>query len=133
MMDDISINKAAIIRRCLSRVQEEYRDDPDRLDDFTIQDSIILNLLRACEASIDLAMHRIAAERLGIPQTSRDAFDILANHKLITSPTAAAMKNMVGFRNIAVHDYQRIQIEIMQSILTSHLSDFSSYLDELEL
>lgn len=132
-MDDININKAAIIRRCLSRVQEEYRDDPRRLDDFTIQDSIILNLLRACEASIDLAMHRIAAERLGIPQTSRDAFDILANHGHITSPTAISMKNMVGFRNIAVHDYQRIQLDIIQAILTSHLGDFSNYLNELAL
>ena len=132
-MDDININKAALIRRCLSRIQEEYRDDPGRLDDFTIQDSIILNLLRACEASIDLAMHRIAAERLGIPQTSRDAFDILANHRLITKSTAVAMKNMVGFRNIAVHDYQRIQMEIIQAILTSHLSDFSGYLHELAL
>ncbi len=132
-MDDININKAAIIRRCLTRVQEEYRDDPGRLDDSTIQDSIILNLLRACEASIALAMHRIAAERLGIPQTSRDAFDILATHGLITHTTAAAMKNMVGFRNIAVHDYQRIQLEIIQSILTQHLTDFSSYLNELTL
>lgn len=132
-MDDISINKAAIIRRCLSRVHEEYRDDPARLNDFTIQDSIILNLLRACEASIDLAMHRIAAERLGIPQTSRDAFDILATRGLITNSTASVMKNMVGFRNIAVHDYQRIQLEILQAILTSHLGDFSIYLKELDV
>lgn len=132
-MDDISINKASIVRRCLARIGEEYRGDPSRLADFTTQDSVILNLLRACEASIDLAMHRIAAARLGIPQSSRDAFDILANHRLITPETAGAMKNMVGFRNIAVHDYQRIQLEILKSILTNHLPDFESYLAELDL
>lgn len=60
MIDDIDLNKAAIIRRCLQRISEEYRDDPGRLDDFTIQDSIVLNILRACEAAIDLAMHRVA-------------------------------------------------------------------------
>jgi len=132
-MDDIAINKAEVIRRCLTRVAEEYRGDASRLENFTIQDSIILNLLRACEASIDLAMHRIAAGRLGIPQNSRDAFDILASAKLISSTCSDTMKLMDGFRNIAVHDYQRIQLEILSAILANHLSDFESYLQELGL
>lgn len=132
-MDDVAINKAAIIRRCLSRIGEEFRNDPSRLDNFTIQDSVVLNLLRACEASIDLAMHRVASDRLGIPQTSRDAFDLLAANSVVTPSCAAAMKNMVGFRNIAVHDYQRIQTGILQSILTRNLSDFETYLRELHL
>ncbi|MFM7179935.1 MAG: type VII toxin-antitoxin system HepT family RNase toxin [Verrucomicrobiales bacterium] len=132
-MDDIAINKAAIIRRCLARIDEEYRGDPARLENFTTQDSVILNLLRACEASIDLAMHRIAAGRLGIPQNSRDGFDILASVKLISQECAEAMKHMVGFRNIAVHDYQRIQLEILQAILSGHLSDFETYLGALGL
>ena len=70
MIDDIDLNKAAIIRRCLKRIAEEYQDDPTSLNDFTAQDSIVLNLLRACEAAIDLAMHRVAQRRLGIPQSS---------------------------------------------------------------
>lgn len=60
MIDDILINKSAIIRRCLSRISEEFVDDPQRLSDFTVQDSVVLNLLRACEAAIDVAMHIIA-------------------------------------------------------------------------
>ena len=132
-MDDISLNKAEVIRRCLARVMEEYRGDASRLNHFTTQDSVILNLLRACEASIDLAMHRIAVDRLGIPQNSRDAFDILATHQLISSHTARIMKNMVGFRNIAVHDYQRMHLDILGSILTAHLVDFESFLHELGL
>ena len=132
-MDDIAINKAAIIRRCLSRIDDEFRGDPSRLENFTIQDSVILNLLRACEASIDLAMHRVAVGHLGIPQNSRDAFDILATNSLITQPCAESMKRMVGFRNIAVHDYQHIQTEILNAILTRNLTDFESYLHELSL
>lgn len=60
MIDDISLNKAAIIRRCLQRIADEFQDDPQNLADFTTQDAIVLNLLRACEASIDLAMHHVA-------------------------------------------------------------------------
>lgn len=80
-MDDIAINKAEIIRRCLARMDEEFRGDLSRLENFTIQDSIILNLLRACEASIDLALHQVAVGHLGIPQSSRDAFQLLANQR----------------------------------------------------
>lgn len=133
MIDDIDLNKAAIIRRCLRRISEEYRDNPARLEDFTVQDSVILNLLRACEAAIDLAMHRVAQGHLGIPQTSRNAFELLAQKNLLSNPTATAMKHMVGFRNIAVHSYQDIQLPILQAILDKHLVDFESYLEELSL
>jgi uncharacterized protein YutE (UPF0331/DUF86 family) len=133
MIDDIDLNKAAIIRRCLKRISEEYRDDPGRLDDFTIQDSIVLNILRACEAAIDLAMHRVAQGRLGIPQSSRDAFELLAQNSIVSPPCAEAMKHMVGFRNIAVHSYQNIQKPILQAIVGKHLTDFETLLTELSL
>ena len=132
MTDDVVLNKSAIVRRCLARIQEEYRGDKSRLDDFTIQDAIVLNLLRACEAVIDLAMHRVARDRLGIPQTSRDAFEILLGNGSIISSTAQAMKNMVGFRNIAVHSYQELQRPILEAILDHHLADFETFLDEIQ-
>ena len=133
MIDDIDLNKAATIRRCLQRISEEYRDDPSRLDDFTIQDSIVLNILRACEAAIDLAMHRVALGRLGIPQTSRDAFELLAQNAIISQAGATAMKHMVGFRNIAVHNYQNTQTPVLHAILKKHLADFETFLKELSL
>lgn len=133
MIDDIDLNKAAIIRRCLKRIAEEYRDDPRRLDDFTIQDSVILNILRACEAAIDLAMHRVAQGRLGIPQASRDAFELLVQNAIISQACGTAMKHMVGFRNIAVHSYQNIQNPILQAIVSKHLEDFETFLTELSL
>jgi uncharacterized protein YutE (UPF0331/DUF86 family) len=131
MTDDITLNKSAIIRRCLARVAEEFHQETARLDNFTIQDAIILNLLRACESAIDLAMHHVADRRLGIPQHSRDAFDLLLQHGLLTPSTAGAMKNMVGFRNIAVHSYQQLQRPILEAILLRHLGDFETYLGEI--
>ena len=130
MTDDVALNKAAIVRRCLARIADELQGDVARLDNFTIQDSVVLNLLRACEASIDLAMHRVAEKRLGIPQTSREAFDLLGQAGVLRPETTQAMKNMVGFRNIAVHDYQQLQRPILESILTKHLGDFTAFLDQ---
>ena len=131
MTDDVSINKASIIRRCLKRIEDEFQNDPRRLEDFTTQDSIVLNLLRACEAAIDLAMHHVAERRLGIPQTSRDAFTLLEDAKSISTQTARSMRNMVGFRNIAVHSYQSLQLPILEAILFSHLTDFEIFISEV--
>ena len=60
-----------------SCIHDVYDNDPSNLQDFTKQDSIILNIQRACEACIDLAMHIVAEKCLGLPQTSREAFDLL--------------------------------------------------------
>lgn len=55
-MNDVVINKIASIERCLQRINTVYSEVGDDLTtDFTRQDSILLNLQRACEASIDLA------------------------------------------------------------------------------
>lgn len=90
-MDDILLNKGAIIERCLRRVIEEYSLCPD-LSDYTRQDAVILNLERACQAAIDMAMHLIAEKHLGIPQSSANAFELLRNAKLVSAETAKAMK-----------------------------------------
>ncbi|WP_078430234.1 type VII toxin-antitoxin system HepT family RNase toxin [Alkalihalobacterium alkalinitrilicum] len=127
MNDDVIINKANIIERCLKRINEEYDNNPENLKNYTKQDSIILNLQRACEASIDLAMHLIAKKKLGVPQTSREAFDVLHQQDLIPEELAKKMKAMVGFRNIAVHDYQKVNLDILKSILENHLIDFQQY------
>ena len=131
--DDIVLNKAAIIRRCLDRVNQEFAGSPERLLNFTHQDAIVLNLLRACEASIDLAMHLVAVRRLGVPQTSRDAFRLLREAEAIPADVADALMKMVGFRNIAVHSYQEVRSEILRAIVERHLDDFEGFLAALDL
>lgn len=127
MKNDVILNKISIIERCVHRIREEYDDTPGNLNNFTKQDSIILNLQRACEASIDLAMHIVAERKLGLPQNSRDAFTFLENEEVISSILSQKMKAMVGFRNIAVHDYQEVNLVILQKILEDHLIDFLEF------
>jgi len=123
MPDDVALNKLAIIERCLRRVAEEYQGQPARLENFTVQDSIVLNVQRACEAAIDMAMHVVAKRRLGVPQDARSAFELLAVERVIDRELAERMKLMVGFRNIAIHEYQQLQIGILQRILEERLAD----------
>lgn len=129
MTDDVVLNKAASIERCLKRVREEYSSghEAEFADNHTRQDALVLNLLRACESSIDLAMHVTRIERLGLPQSSRDAFALLEQAQIIDPQTADRMKRMVGFRNIAVHEYREMNLEILRHIVEDRLDDFRRY------
>ena len=122
-MDDVCLNKAAIIERSLRRVAEEYAGGPSRLANFTHQDAIVLNLERACQAAIDMAMHVVARDHLGIPQTSAHAFQLLADAGRIEPALAEKMRAMVGFRNVVIHEYQKLNLEILRSIVVSEGRD----------
>ena len=132
MVDDVLINKAATIERCIKRVREEYtKAGVNFATDYSRQDAAILNIQRACEAALDVGQHLIRVERLGVPQSSRDVFTLLAQANWIDANIAEAMKRMVGFRNIAVHDYQAILLPIVENIITNHLDDFVNFSKQL--
>ena len=128
MADDVLLNKAATIERCVARAREEYGHDPGTFaSNFTRQDAAILNIQRACEAALDMGQHLIRRERLGLPQSARDVFALLAQAGWMDATLADGLKRMVGFRNIAVHDYQTLQLPITVSIITQHLDEFLHY------
>ncbi|MGD0961078.1 MAG: DUF86 domain-containing protein [Methylomonas sp.] len=128
MADDVLINKAAAIERCVARAREEYQADPEGFgSNFTRQDAAILNIQRACEAALDMGQHLIRREKLGVPQSTRDVFALLAQAGWIDAALADALKRMVGFRNIAVHDYQSLQLPITVNIISQHLDEFLQY------
>ncbi|MDA8211993.1 MAG: DUF86 domain-containing protein [Clostridia bacterium] len=127
--NDVIYNKLQTIKRCIKRINEEYENNPQNLENFTKQDAIILNIQRACEACIDLAMHIVSEKNFGIPQNSRDAFEMLYQNKLINEEMNLKLKAMVGFRNIAVHDYQSINVNIIKTIIENHLEDFKKFAD----
>jgi uncharacterized protein YutE (UPF0331/DUF86 family) len=128
MADDVLLNKAATIERCVARAREEYAADPAGFaTNFTRQDAAILNIQRACEAALDMGQHLIRRERLGVPQSTRDVFALLAQGGWIAGELAEGLKRMVGFRNIAVHDYAALQLPITVRIIESHLDEFLDY------
>jgi uncharacterized protein YutE (UPF0331/DUF86 family) len=128
MADDVLINKAAVIERCVARAREEFAADPEGFgQSYTRQDAAILNIQRACEAALDMGQHLIRREKLGLPQSARDVFTLLASGGWTEPVLADSLKRMVGFRNIAVHDYQALQLPITISILAHHLDEFLAF------
>jgi len=130
-MDDILINKNETVKRCIKRINEEYQNNPANLKNYTKQDSIILNIQRLSEAAIDIAMHVVAELELGVPQSSRDAFQFLLENELIEEKMSEKLKAMVGFRNIAVHEYQKLNLKIVEAIIENEIEKVRNFSEKM--
>lgn len=123
----VLINKYESIEKCINRINEEYDNNPDNLEDYRKMDAIVLNLQRTCEMATDAAMYVVSNRRLGIPQTKKEVFEKLNKNGLISDEMCANMKGMVGFRNIAIHEYKQIDEDIVRDVIENHLGDIKEF------
>ena len=131
-MNDIVINKIQSIQLCVGRAREEYEKNPDGFEtDYTRQDAAILNVIRACEQAIDLANHIIKKHKMGIPASSAESFELLQKKNVIDQRLKETLKNMVHFRNTVIHDYQRVNLDIVKSVINSELNDLVLFGDRI--
>lgn len=123
----VLLNKFESIEKCIKRINEEYKNNPENLEDYRKMDMIVLNLQRACEAATDMAMYIVAHRKLGVPQTKKEVFIKLEENGLIENSMSVNMQNMIGFRNIAIHDYKQIDEEILKDVIENHLTDLIDF------
>ena len=81
----------------------------------------------ACECCLDIATHLISRSGFREPKDNKDLFVILYENRIISEPNHRAMVKMAKFRNIIVHDYARIDPEIVVGILKNNLDDFKDF------
>lgn len=127
--DNVTLNKAAAIERSLRRMRQEYDFNPE-LNNYTHIDAMILNIERACQAAIDLAQHLVAENHLGSPQSSAELFILLRKAKMLSEETARAMVGITGFRNVAIHEYQELEIDILRAIAEKEYKSLVSFCRE---
>jgi uncharacterized protein YutE (UPF0331/DUF86 family) len=132
-MNDIVLNKKESIERCIKQVRTYYQLPAQGAfeEDYLRQDAIALNLQRACEQCIDLANHAIRVRKLGLPKESKDSFRLLAANNIIPRDLATHLEGMVGFRNVLVHEYQRMNIQIMIDVIENRLDDMLLFVDRI--
>jgi uncharacterized protein YutE (UPF0331/DUF86 family) len=120
--------KLESLRRYLQRIETKCPADADTLAaDFDLQDIVSLNLSRAVQLCVDIGAHMISGMNVPPPDTMGQTFDILAQSGLLTTELAHNLKKAVGFRNIAVHNYDVINWHIVHSIVKNYLTDFSAF------
>ncbi len=131
-MNETLIQKIQSCQRCIRRAREIYsRHREDFFHNLDAQDAAVLNLIRLCELSIDIANFLIRRDKLGIPASSAESFGLLRQAGRIDAETEKSMKAMVGFRNVAVHQYQDIDYDIVIGVIENDLRDIVGFLDQI--
>lgn len=124
-MNEIILNKKISIERCIAQIRRYYAIESEKPfeKDFLKQDAIGMNLQRMSELTIDIANYLIKTRKLGLPQDSADAFALLHRAGLISETMMENMKGMVGFRNVLVHEYKKLDLAVMIDVIEHHLND----------
>lgn len=120
--------KLESLRRSVARVEERCPNSLDALKkDYDAQDIITLNLSRAVQMCVDIGAHLLAESKQASPGTMGGTFESLCEAGIISSDLAEKLKKAVGFRNLAVHNYEAINWAIVFSIAKNHLQDFLDF------
>jgi uncharacterized protein YutE (UPF0331/DUF86 family) len=129
MSHEVLLAKLDTLARCLDRLQAKTPASLEELQrDVDLQDILMLNLERLVQASVDIATHLIAEKGwTPVPSTMAGTFDVLFQQGAIEVSLRDRLKKSVGFRNIAVHEYEKINWAIVRKILTDHLKDFREF------
>lgn len=102
---------------------EKYRSDwkQQRIIERTLQMMI--------ETCVDIAGHIIADRKFRIPDSYADSFRVLCENKIIPADLCQVMEQISKFRNVIVHNYDRVDAEIVVGILRNRIDDFDKFKD----
>jgi uncharacterized protein YutE (UPF0331/DUF86 family) len=102
----VILKRIGRIRKCVSTLEEIRRTHSKRkfLADEMIQAAAERNLQVAIQAVLDICNHVVADMKLEVPDEEKQAFQIMASHKLISPTLAKTLAAMAGMRNVLIHE-----------------------------
>ncbi|HHT9134082.1 MAG TPA: type VII toxin-antitoxin system HepT family RNase toxin [Candidatus Avalokitesvara rifleensis] len=125
----IVLKKISRSRHSISRLRDKGNVTIERFkNDLDVQDIVLHNFQLAIQGCIDIGSHIISDEGWGVAGSINEIFHILHDKGVINGDSAEKMASMVGFRNILIHEYEDINLDIVYNILHRHLDDIDEYL-----
>ena len=124
---DLVLAKVESLDRCLARIAAVRSETKATLRAIDVQDITVLNLQRAVQAMIDLAAHVVASEALGTPDSLGASFTLLERAGILDGELAERMRRMTGFRNVAVHEYRKLDPAVLEAIVRERLGDLRAF------
>lgn len=85
----------------------------------------------AIETCIDIAELVISDQRLPAPKTSKETIEILGKEGIIEEKFAKQFAPAVGFRNILIHDYLKIDYDQVADKINNRLGDFEKFAQQI--
>jgi len=126
---DLILAKSSSVKRHLNRVIEKRHTDLQTfLQDIDRQESILFNLQMAIQNCIDIAAHIVSEEGLGVPGSTNEMFYLLEENEYLNNELTEKMVKAVGFRNLIVHEYGKIDLEQVFEVAQEDIKDLNEYL-----
>lgn len=129
-MTEISVieNRISSIKKYLKTL-ERYRgfSIDEILNDVDKKGAVERYLYLATQSAIDLADATISYKKFRKPTSMSESFHILNEEEVIPSDLTEKMVKMTGFRNVVAHDYEKIDYEVVSSILQEGLKDIETF------
>ncbi|HEY6558354.1 MAG TPA: DUF86 domain-containing protein [Polyangiaceae bacterium] len=127
---DLILKKLAFMETCLTELRGLA--DVDRIEDDVKERRFVEHTLQICiQAAQDVASHVVSERRLGEPSTNQALFTLLARAGWLDAHVADAMRAAVGFRNVLVHGYTSVDLDIVRDVMREHLTDMDAFVEEI--
>jgi uncharacterized protein YutE (UPF0331/DUF86 family) len=131
-MGEILLRKLVGCRDRIARIRAALPGEPEAVSkDERLEAFISFNLFLLIQDAVDLAAHLISEQGLGVPDSHRDAFEILAAKGLLARETADGMGAMASLRNRIAHAYGQLDPVRMVREAPAGLEIVARFLDEL--
>lgn len=124
----------ALVAKKLAAIETALADldrlaEPARLGSDLLQRRFVEHTLQiAIQATLDVASHIVSDDRLGEPKTNRELFASLAQAGWIDDELRESLGRMAGFRNVLVHGYDDVDLEIVRDVLRHRLGDLRAFI-----
>jgi uncharacterized protein YutE (UPF0331/DUF86 family) len=126
---DLILAKAGSVKSHLNRVFEKRDVElDDFIKDIDRQEIILFNIQTAVQNCIDIAAHIISEESFGVPGSTTEMLYILEKNGYLDNDLTQKMVKAVGFRNLIVHEYGKIELEQVYEIAQNDINDLNEYL-----
>lgn len=127
---DLISKKLALVETCVAELRALGR--PQDIERDVREERFVEHTLQmAAQAALDVASHLVSDERLGEPRTNRELFHLLARAGILEGPLAERLADMAGFRNVLVHGYQDVDLDVVEEALTSGLEDLTAFVSTI--
>jgi uncharacterized protein YutE (UPF0331/DUF86 family) len=125
----ILVAKVTAIEKCIIRVKEKRSPSFDAFKaDEDSQDIVLFNLMQAIQGCVDLAAHIVSDEGYGMAGSMHEFFYLLQGKNIISISMQEKMISVVGFRNLVVHEYAKLDLNQVYEIATNGIKDLEEFI-----
>jgi len=126
---NILVAKVTTIEKCLNKVKDKRSASLDIFKaDEDSQDIVLFNLMQAIQGCVDLAAHIVSDEEYGMAGNMNEFFYLLHGRSVISVDLQEKLIGAVGFRNLVVHEYAKLDLNLVYEIATHGIKDLEEFI-----